>query len=83
MEREVKPFSKPWKLVERDESFEVQDWASRTLSRCFGATSYTWAISLLAAVHLTTPDPADVQGCIRATPNIKCQRFSIRWTSTP
>jgi hypothetical protein len=30
MEREVKPFSKPWKLVERDESFEVQDLA-RTL----------------------------------------------------
>jgi hypothetical protein len=29
MEREVKPFSKPWKLVERAESFEVQDSASR------------------------------------------------------
>jgi len=32
MERGVKPFSKPWKLVERDESFEVQDSASRTLA---------------------------------------------------
>jgi hypothetical protein len=32
MEREVKPFSKPWKLVERAESFEIQDSASRTLS---------------------------------------------------
>jgi hypothetical protein len=32
MEREVKPFLKPWKLVERDESFEVQDSASRTLA---------------------------------------------------
>jgi hypothetical protein len=32
MERVVKPFSKPWKLVEHAESFEVQDSASRTLS---------------------------------------------------
>jgi hypothetical protein len=29
---DVKPFSKPWKLVERDESLEVQDSASRTLA---------------------------------------------------
>jgi hypothetical protein len=29
MECDVKPFSKPWKLVERDDPFEVQDSASR------------------------------------------------------
>jgi len=28
MEREVRPFSKPWQLVEHDESFEVQDPAT-------------------------------------------------------
>ena len=27
MECDVKPFSKPWKLVERDEPFEVRDSA--------------------------------------------------------
>ncbi|HEX9590972.1 MAG TPA: hypothetical protein VGA15_24945 [Bradyrhizobium sp.] len=32
MECDVKPFSKPWKLVERDEPFEVRDSASRTLA---------------------------------------------------
>jgi hypothetical protein len=32
MECDVKPFSKPSKLVERDEPFEVQDSASRTLA---------------------------------------------------
>ncbi|MEH2516802.1 hypothetical protein V1279_002375 [Bradyrhizobium sp. AZCC 1610] len=30
MERQLRPFSKHWKLVERAESFEVQDSASRT-----------------------------------------------------
>jgi hypothetical protein len=34
-----------------------------TVSKCFRATSYTWAISLLAAVHLAKPDPVDGQGC--------------------
>ena len=29
---EVRPFSKPWKLVEHDEFFEVQDSADRTLA---------------------------------------------------
>ena len=29
---EVKPFSKPWKLLEDDESFEVQDSAGRSLA---------------------------------------------------
>lgn len=29
---DVRPFSKPWKLVEHAESFEVQDSASRTLA---------------------------------------------------
>jgi hypothetical protein len=29
---EVRPFSKPWKIVEHDESFEVQDSAERTLA---------------------------------------------------
>jgi hypothetical protein len=28
MERELRPFSKPWQLVEPDESFEVQDPAT-------------------------------------------------------
>jgi len=28
MEREVRPFSKPWQLVEHDESLEVQDPAT-------------------------------------------------------
>jgi hypothetical protein len=28
MEREVRPFSKPWQLVEHDEPFEVQDPAT-------------------------------------------------------
>jgi hypothetical protein len=28
MEREVRPFSKLWQLVEHDESFEVQDPAT-------------------------------------------------------
>jgi hypothetical protein len=28
MEREVRPFSKPWQLVEHDESFEVHDPAT-------------------------------------------------------
>src|SRR5258708_17478411 len=32
MPPDVRPFSKPWKIVERDESFEVQDSASRTLA---------------------------------------------------
>lgn len=27
-----RPFSKPWKLIDHDESFEVQDSASRTLA---------------------------------------------------
>jgi len=27
-----RPFGKPWKLVEHDESFEVQDSAKRTLA---------------------------------------------------
>jgi hypothetical protein len=29
---EVKPFSKPWQLIEHAESFEVQDSANRTLA---------------------------------------------------
>jgi hypothetical protein len=29
---EVKPFSKPWQLIEHAESFEVQDSADRTLA---------------------------------------------------
>jgi hypothetical protein len=41
MEREVKPFSKPWKLVERAESFEVQDSANRTL---LPASSLRWKV---------------------------------------
>jgi hypothetical protein len=32
MECDVKPFSKPWKLVEHDEPFEVRDSASRPLA---------------------------------------------------
>src|SRR5580692_5706149 len=32
MEREIKPFSKPWQLVDHAESFEVQDSADRTLA---------------------------------------------------
>lgn len=32
MPPDVRPFSKPWNLVEHDESFEVQDSAARTLA---------------------------------------------------
>jgi hypothetical protein len=38
MECDVKPFSKPWKLVERDEPFEVRDSASRTLAFVYSPT---------------------------------------------
>jgi hypothetical protein len=32
LNRDVPPFIKPWRLLEHDESFEIQDAAQRTLA---------------------------------------------------
>src|SRR5712664_2951700 len=52
MEREVKSFSKSWQLVERAESFEVQDSANRTLDGAHEGRSQFCVESRCGAVAL-------------------------------